>query len=869
MAVYRVYKVAKEFDISSEALVKLLADMGKPVSSHMSTIEQETIELITRKLAQEKAVQREQIESKKIRQGPVRPDQRPRPAVIRQADGREDLAGGDVAAGQRSGGAIKEPFRPRYGVGAAPSRGPGGPSRGPGGPSRGPGGPSRGPGGFSRGPGGPSRGPGGPSRGPDGPSRGPGGPSRGPGGPSRDAGPSRGPVPPRHKRRGDAPAGPGPAAGEGPRAAGEGGGWGKKKKKKKKVSQKVVAENIRRTLAKIDAGVKKKKRRKGTGGGPAAAAEPEQVIRNTVRVMEFVSLAELSDLIEVPAGKLVSTCIELGLMVTINQRLDFDTISLICEEFDFKPIKDEEYGHEMLEEAAREEYERSGEHQRRAPIVTVMGHVDHGKTTLLDRIRKSNIIAGESGGITQHIGAYKVMVNDEAVTFLDTPGHEAFTSMRARGAQVTDIVVLVVAADDSVQPQTLEAINHARAAGVPIIVAINKIDLPGANIMRVKQELANHGLLIEEYGGKVLCAEISAKKSLNVEHLLELILLQAEMMELTAPFEGSAQGVVIESRLDKGMGPMATVLLTAGTLKVGAPFVCGLVSGRVRAMRNERGEAIGQEGPASPVQIVGFDGVPQAGDTFHEVKEEREAKDISNIRQRLKREQDFSRHHKLTLNQLFSRIEAGEVHTLNLIIKGDVDGSVEALSDSLQKQSTEEVKVEVIHRGVGAITENDVILASASQAIIIGFHVRPDVKAREVAQREGVDIRLYRVIYEAVDDVRKAMEGMLSAEEREVVQGSLVVRQIYRISKIGIIAGCFVTEGKINRNHKARLVRDGVVVWEGSFASLKRFKEDVREVANGYECGVRLENFADMKVSDVIETFTVEEVKRQLTGSGN
>jgi len=756
----RVYEVAKQFDISSEALVKLLTDINRPVASHMSTIDEETVKQITKKLAQEKAAVRKKIEIKKKKFGIGKPP-------------KEKVAGkGEVPR-------RKEPPR---GAGA-------------------------------------------------------------------------------DQPRGWAKAGT-VWDDEGARKV-----LGKKKKKKKKVSQKVVAENIRRTLAKIDAGGVKKKRRKRTASVTAVVGEKGE--ENQVKVMEFISLAELSDLIGVPASKLISTCIDLGLMVTVNQRLEFETISMICDEFGFKAVRDAEYGHEMLEETAREEQEKLGDIHLRAPIVTVMGHVDHGKTTLLDYLRKSNIIKGESGGITQHIGAYKVNTQGGPVCFLDTPGHEAFTSMRARGAQVTDIVVLIIAADDSIQPQTVEAINHARAAGVPIIVAINKIDLPAANPGKVKQALSNQNLLIEEFGGNVLCAEISAKQGAGVDHLLELVLLQAEVMELTAPFSGAAQGVVVEAKLDRGMGAVATVLITAGKLMVGDPYVCGLVSGRVRAMRNERGESIYETGASSPVQVLGFDGVPQAGDSFHVVHEEREAKDISNVRQRLKREQEFSRHRRMTLGQLFQRIEAGEVQNLNLIIKGDVDGSVEALSDSLEKLSTDEVKVEVIHRGVGAITENDVILASASQAIIIGFHVRPDIRARDAAQREGVDIRLYRVIYEAVDNIRQAMEGLLSSEEKETVLSSIEVREVYKISKVGTVAGCFVTEGKANRNHRARLIRDGVVVWEGHLAGLKRFKDDVREVSSGFECGIRLENYMDIKVSDIIETFVIEEVKRHLSSQAS
>lgn len=755
----RVYQVAKSFDISSEALVKLLEEMKQPVSSHMSTIEDKTVELIKKKLQQEKAAVRKQIEIKKKK-----------PVLLKAREEEQEKK----RDSHRSKNAVRrkrfEKDKPAPSVKAVVADG--------------------------------------------------------------------------------ETATPKP--------------WAKKKKKKKQVSQKVIADNIRRTLAKIDAGVRKKKRRRPMGAGPLESVEVRQP-EKSVKVMEFISLAELSDLIEIPAATLISTCIDLGLMVTVNQRLDFDTISLICDEFGYKALHAEEYGQEILQEVVESTAGTDVVQSKRAPIVTVMGHVDHGKTTLLDYIRKTNVISGEAGGITQHIGAYKVETEGGTVCFLDTPGHEAFTSMRARGAQVTDIVILVVAADDAVQPQTVEAINHARAAGVPIIVAINKIDLPAANPGKTKQALANQGLLIEEFGGQVLCAEISAKKGIGVDKLIELALLQAEMMELAAPHAGPARGVVIESKLDKGMGPVASVLLTAGSLRVGDPFICGLVSGRVRAMRNERGEHLLAEGPASPVQVLGFSGVPQAGDTFHVVREEREAKDISNIRQRLKREQEFSRHHKMTLGQLYERIEAGEVHTLHLIIKGDVDGSVEALSDALQKLSTPEVKVETIHRGVGAISENDVILASASNAIIIGFHVRPDVKARETAQREGVDIRLYRVIYEAVDDIRKAMEGLLTAEKRETVQSNVQVREVYKLSKVGQIAGCHVTSGNIARNHSARLVRDGVVVWEGGIASLKRFKEDVREVKSGFDCGIRLENFMDIKVGDIIETYTIEEVKRQLT----
>ena len=769
----RVYKVAKRFDISSEALVKLLEEIGHSVNSHMSTIDDGVVSLVSEKLAEEKEAARRKDEKKKkfgSGSGKFKPrfDDDDGQSEKRDKSGRkvkknkpDGVEGEDIKA-------AKVLIRKVDGV------------------------------------------------------------------PDADK-------PSSSKRK-------------------------KKKKKKKAVNQKVIAENIKKTLAKMETGTTTRKRKRKKIASPEEVVEEQN--EDTVKVMEFISLAELSDLIDVPANKLISTCIELGLMVTVNQRLDFETISLICDEFGFTAIQDEEYGQEILnqEKIKFEEGDRSDVRER-PPIVTVMGHVDHGKTTLLDHIRKTRVVSGEAGGITQHIGAYKVNTESGPICFLDTPGHEAFTSMRARGAQVTDIVVLVIAADDSIQPQTIEAINHAKAGDVPIIVAVNKVDLAQANPAKVKQELMNHNILIEEFGGEVLCTEISAKQGDGVDHLMELILLQAEVMELDANYSGPAQGVVVESKLDRGMGAVATVLITAGQLAVGDPFICGLVSGKVRAMRNERGVDIKEAIPGTPVQILGFDGVPQAGDNFHSVEEEREAKDISNIRQRLKREQDFSRHRKLTLGQLFDRIEAGEVQNLNLIIKGDVDGSVEALSDSLEKLTTAEVKVSVIHRAVGAITENDVILASASNAIIIGFHVRADLKARDAAQREGVDIRLYRVIYEVVDDVKNAMEGLLGSEQREKLMATIEVREVYKLSRYGTIAGCMVVDGKVERNHKVRLNREGVVIWEGEIDSLKRFKEDVREVNNGFECGIKLENYSDIKVGDIIESYTTEEVKRHLGGA--
>jgi translation initiation factor IF-2 len=495
-----------------------------------------------------------------------------------------------------------------------------------------------------------------------------------------------------------------------------------------------------------------------------------------------------------------------------------------------------------------------------------MGHVDHGKTSLLDFIRQTNVIAGESGGITQHIGAYEVELDDErSVTFLDTPGHQAFTAMRARGAQATDIVILVVAADDGVMPQTVEAIDHARAAGVPLVVAVNKIDLPDARPDRVKQELMQHKVVIEEFGGDVLCAAVSAKTGAGIPDLLEKVMLQADLLDVKANPERHARGVVIESELDKGMGPMATVLVTAGTLEIGDAFISGLFDGRVRALLDERGNNVQEAGPSQPVRVLGFSGVPEAGDSFAVLGDEKEVRDIAQRRQRLQREQGFRRTKEpTTLEELYAQVQAGEIERLNVILKGDVGGSVEALADELTKLSTEEVKVDVIHRGVGAITENDVLLAAASDAIIIGFHVRPDARTRSAAEREGVDIRVYRVIYEVVDDVRLAMEGLLAPEKREVVLGAAEVRETFKIPKIGTIAGCFVSDGTIPRTARVRVVRDGVEVYEGVIGSLKRFKDDVREVREGYECGINVEGFNDVKVGDVIEAYKIEEVQRTL-----
>jgi translation initiation factor IF-2 len=570
---------------------------------------------------------------------------------------------------------------------------------------------------------------------------------------------------------------------------------------------------------------------------------------------------------KIPATQIVQFAFkELGLMVTVNQRLDFDQIELIASEFGFLAVKEDAYA---AEAGIVEEEDKPEDRVPRPPVVTIMGHVDHGKTSLLDFVRKANVVAGEAGGITQHIGAYHVDLPDgRSITFLDTPGHQAFTAMRARGAQVTDIVVLVVAADDQVMPQTIEAISHAKNAGVPIIVAINKIDLPTANIAKVKQDLLQHNVVLEEFGGNTLSAEISAKKGVGIEHLLEQILLQAEILDLKANASAKAHGSVLEATLDPGKGPLATILVQKGTLHVGDNFICGKFSGRVRALFDERGRQVKEVAPSYPVQILGFEGVPSAGDSFGVVADAVEARDIAQRRQRLEREAQSRRTQKASSLEDFSRqLKEGAVTQLRIIIKADQGGPAEALADALAQLSTGEVRVEVIHRGVGAITESDVLLAKASGAIILGFHVRPDSNARTAAERESVDVRTYRIIYEAVEDVRNALEGLLKPEEKETVLGEAEVLDLFKVSKIGTVAGCMVRSGMMQRTGKARVTRDGVIIYTGQLASLKRFKDDVKEVREGLECGLSIENFNDLKVGDRIEAFRMDEVKRTLQAS--
>jgi translation initiation factor IF-2 len=595
------------------------------------------------------------------------------------------------------------------------------------------------------------------------------------------------------------------------------------------------------------------------------AAEVERE-RTTVRVNEFITVSELAGILKIPATQIVGFAFKnLGLMVTINQRLDFDQIELIAGEFGFQAVREEEYSAEA--EGAEAVEDRPEDLTFRPPVVTIMGHVDHGKTSLLDYIRKANVVAGEAGGITQHIGAYHVSLpGGRKITFLDTPGHEAFTAMRARGAQVTDIVVLVVAADDQVMPQTVEAISHARNAGVPMIVAINKVDLPAANPMKVKQDLLQQNVVLEEFGGSVLSSEISAKKGTGIDALLEQILLQAEILDLKANPERRATGAVVEAQLDPGKGPVATILVQNGTLRVGDDFICGLYSGRVRALLDERGKPVKEAGPAIPVQVLGMTGTPMAGDQFIVVEDATEAREIAQRRERLDREAKSRRTTKgaVSLEDFMSQTAAGEKRSLKLLIKADQGGPAEALADALGQLSNEEVSVEVIQRAVGAVTESDILLAKASGAIIIGFHVRPDTKARAAAEREGVDIKLYRIIYEAVADVRAALEGLLRPEQREVIVGEAEVRELFKVPKIGVIAGCSVRSGLINRQNRVRVIRDGTEIYAGTIGSLRRFKDDVREVREGFECGIGIENFNDLKVGDLIESFKTEEVARTL-----
>ncbi len=641
-----------------------------------------------------------------------------------------------------------------------------------------------------------------------------------------------------------------------------------KKPNKVEVSDEDVQKQIKETLARLTEkkGQKTGAKHRREKRDAFSQKQQEEHLRQEeesriLELTEFVTANDLANMMDVPVVQVISTCMSLGVMVAINQRLDAETINIVAEEFGYKT----KFVSADVVEAINEEEDSPEDLVSRPPIVTVMGHVDHGKTSLLDNIRKTNIIAGEAGGITQHIGAYNVKLADgRKITFLDTPGHEAFTAMRARGAKVTDVAIIIVAADDSVMPQTVEAINHASAAGVPIVFAINKIDKPGANPDKIKERLAEMNYLVEEWGGKYQSQDISAKQGIGVNELLEKVLLEADLLELKANPERNSVGSVIESSLDKGRGYVATVLVENGTLKQGDMVLAGSYFGRVKAMFNERNQKISKAGPSEPALILGLNGAPQAGDKFHVLKNEQEARSIANRREQLQREQSIRTQKLLTLDDIGRRIAIGNFQQLNIIVKGDVDGSVEALSDSLIRLSTEEIQVNVIHKAVGQISESDITLAAASDAIIIGFQVRPSLAARKEAEKEGVDIRLYSIIYDAIEEVTAAMEGMLSPEIKEEVTANIEVREVFKITKVGTVAGCMVKDGKVKRSNKVRLVRDGIVIYTGELDSLKRFKDDVKEVTSGYECGLSIKNFNDIKVGDVVEAFEEIEVKKKL-----
>ena len=644
---------------------------------------------------------------------------------------------------------------------------------------------------------------------------------------------------------------------------------GRKRPIRHEISEEDVQKQIKDTLSRLTAKGKSKgaryrrDKRELLSQKQLEESEKQELERNILKVTEFVTVNELATMMDVPVTDIISSCMSLGLFVSINQRLDAETIALVAEEYDFRT----EFVSADLQESIADEDEDEDESQliERPPIVTVMGHVDHGKTSLLDFIRHSNVIAGEAGGITQHIGAYSVELdNGKTITFLDTPGHEAFTAMRARGARITDVAIIVIAADDSVMPQTVEAINHAHAAGVPIVFAINKMDKPGANPDRIREQLANMNFMTEDWGGKYQSQEISALSGTNVDQLLEKVLLEAEILELKANPNKKATGTVIESELDKGRGYITTMLVQSGTLKIGDIVLAGTHHGHVKAMHNERGKPIKEAGPSTPVLILGLNGAPQAGDNFNVMQSYKEAREVANKREQLQREQGLRTQKHITLDEIGRRIAIGNFQELNIIVKGDVDGSIEALSDSLIKLSTEEIQVKIIHKAVGQISESDILLAAASNAVVVGFQVRPSMSARKLAEKEEIDIRLYSIIYNAINEIRSAMEGMLSPEIKEEVVATLEIRETFKITRIGTVAGCFVKDGKITRNTKIRLIREGIVVHTGELGSLKRFKDDVREVNAGYECGLNIANYNDIKVGDIIEGYREVEYKKKL-----
>lgn len=800
MAKEKVYKLAKEFKVSSEALVQMLKGMGIVVKSHMSTVDENLRDKIKQKFEQERAEIKKQYAKKKLKIAKAKEDllaktKKEKKKEIPVAPKKPEATHGERPRRKRVHSNRNSDMVRTKSNNQVPATATGKKVNAPVDAER--------------------------------------------------------PVPPKEDAKGN----------HGNKRVG-----GKKNKKKgvkgrqgrPEVNVSEMKANVRKTLAKIGAGSTKKKYKKDISEKEQDATEE----KTTLNVSEFVTVKELANMMEKKVNEVIAKCLELGLFVTINQRLDFETIELVADEFEFSAILMSEYA---TDDEDFDDNDSDLEQIPRSPVITIMGHVDHGKTSVLDYIRSTNVIAGEAGGITQHIAAYEVSTKHGNITFLDTPGHEAFTAMRARGSQVTDVVVLVVAADSGVMPQTKEAIDHAKAANVPIVVAINKVDLPTANIDKIKGELAQYNVIVSDYGGQISCAEISAKTGEGVDKLLETLALETEILELKATEAGRAQGVVIESELDKGKGAIATVLVQRGTLKKGDPFITGIHYGKVRDLFDERGNTVEKAGPSQPVVVLGLSGTPQAGDSFKVTLDEKESREISARRRLAQKERELRKIGSVSLEHLYEAIKEGQMQTLNLIIKGDVDGSVEALATSMEKLSTPEIKVNVIHKSVGAVKETDILFATASKAIIIGFHLNPNSKIREIAKNEGVDIRTYRIIYEAVDEIHNAMEGMLAPEIKENIVATVEIRQVFKISKFGQIAGCMVTSGKVTRNAKARLIRDDIEIADSKISTLKRHKEDTREVQSGYECGISLDRVTEYVENDRIEVYEEVEIARKLT----
>lgn len=795
MAKEKVYKLAKEFKVSSEALVQMLRGMGIIVKSHMSTVDEILREQIKQKFEQERAEIKKQYARKKQKLAKAKEE-------LLAKTSEEKMAGTTVSERKVSDRTFRAKTRDATALSSVRTAYP----------------------------------------------------NQSGALTSFTVDYTKQPAPPKDTSRGV------PYSGHGRRPPIK---RGKKRSAKGRVSRPGIdatemKANIKKTLAKIDSGSTRKKYKKDTVDKDILSTEE----KNVLNVSEFVTANELANMMGKNVSEVIAKCLELGLFVTINQRLDFETIELVADEFGFTAKLMSEYA---SEEEDFQEVDSDLQLKQRAPVVTIMGHVDHGKTSVLDYIRKTNVIAGEAGGITQHIAAYEVTSKHGNVTFLDTPGHEAFTAMRARGSQVTDVVVLIVAADAGVMPQTLEAIDHAKAANVPLVVAINKIDLTSANVEKTKGELAQNNVVVSDYGGQISCVEISAKTGEGIDKLLGTLSLETEILELKATQEGKARGVVIESELDKGKGAIATVLIQHGTLRKGDSFITGIHYGRVRDLFNERGSSVECAGPSQPVVVLGLSGTPQAGDSFKVLSDEKEAREISARRRLAQKERELRKIGAVSLEHLYEAIKEGQMQTLNLIIKGDVDGSVEALAESLEKLSTPEIKINVIHKSVGAIKETDIMLATASKAIIVGFHLNPNTKIREIAKKERVDIRTHRIIYEAVDEIHDAMEGMLAPEIKEKIVATCEVRNVFKISKVGLIAGCIITSGTATRNMRARIIRDDIEIADTTIASLKRHKDDVREVQNGYECGLTLDKHSDYKEGDRIEVYEEVEIARKLT----